>query len=307
MFYKPMLAKTFDENKHQCVWNGEYVLEEKFDGHRFQYEKGLYRSRNGNWISLDLRLRTCAVLDGEIIVDPRLGIPTGHSDVSHWLVEDQSKLVVVLFDILVDDDSELDFVESETQLWRRREHLEELYDRIGSDRVWMAKQIEQDKKAVYDSLIDAGREGAVLKKIDSPYVPGSRGLAWVKMKSWDPIDVVITDCESTPTEWRVRPGEMDRQTGLISVDGTHTQSWLDGNVGLSYGYYDLNGQLKRVGALGWTGQREELAQYVGRVASVKTYGKVNSSGCLNHPVWLEWRDDKDASECVFSFEEGVVV
>ena len=306
-FVKPMLAKSYEDGKHEFVWNGNYVMEQKWDGYRFQLVDNCLYSRTGKPLGFEPPFKCNAQLDGELVVDPRLGIEQGHGAVSHWLAHDHSKLVMVLFDILVDDDGERDFVDIEFPLSYRRDRLNRLYERIGSDRVWMSKQIEIDKRAVYDSLMEDGCEGAVFKKIDSPYVPGSRAANWVKRKAWDPVDVVITDCLSKPSEWRVRPGEVDSQTGQILPDGDHSEPWKMGYVGLSYGYYDTKGCVIRVGGLGFTGPAHEMTKFVGRVASVKTYGKVNPTGALNHPVWLEWRDDKDASECIFNFEKGVLV
>jgi hypothetical protein len=87
--------------------------------------------------------------------------------------------------------------------------------------------------------------------------------------------------------------QLDKQTGLVSVEGIHAENW-DRYVGLSYGYYDTDGKLVRVGSTGQTGPKEEMERFVGFVGSYKSYGRVNETGALNHPVFLEWRDDKDA-------------
>jgi DNA ligase-1 len=44
--------------------------------------------------------------------------------------------------------------------------------------------------------MDAGHEGLMAKKLDSPYTPGSRGKRWLKIKPvLDPLDLVITAAE----------------------------------------------------------------------------------------------------------------
>ena len=44
--------------------------------------------------------------------------------------------------------------------------------------------------------IDAGHEGLMAKKLDSPYTPGRRGKRWLKIKTiLEPLDLVITAAE----------------------------------------------------------------------------------------------------------------
>lgn len=301
MFLKPMKAKAFEEGKHDFVWNGNYVFEQKFDGFRCQYVDGQFLSGTGKPFSFEPPFVSKAQLDGELIVDPRLGIPDGHAEVSHWLAHDHSKLVLVLFDCMYDGGDTTPWAWSE-----RRKILEDIHARIGGPNVWMSQLIWEDKKKTYDMLVENGKEGAVFKKVDSPYVPGSRATNWIKMKAWDPVDVVIVDCDAEPTEWRVRPGQIDKQTGLVSVEGVHAENW-GVHVGLSYGYYDPKGNLVRVGSTGQTGPKEEMRQYIGSVGSYKSYGRVNETGALNHPVFLEWRDDKPATDCAFNFEKGEMI
>jgi hypothetical protein len=97
---------------------------------------------------------------------------------------------------------------------------------------------------------------------------------------------------------------VDSQTGLILPEGDHTEPWKLGYVGLSYGFYDTAGKLRVVGSTGVTGPRSEMEKYVGTVASFKCFGKQYGTGALQHPVWIAWREDKDAEECVFEFKEA---
>ncbi len=302
-FIKPMLAKSFEVDKHDFVWSDDYVMEVKWDGYRFQLVDNCLYSRTGKPLEFKPPFEVDAQLDGELIVDPRLGIEQGHGAVSHWLAHDHAKFAMVLFDVLSLGDRDVTSYE-----WReRRVFLEDIHRQVGGNNVWISKLIWEDKQHKYDILVNNGVEGAVFKKLDSPYVPGSRAANWVKMKASNPVDVVITDWNSKPSEWRVKPGDIDSQTGEILLEGDHTGPWKLGYVGLSYGYYDTKGCVVRVGGLGITGPAHEMAKHVGRVCSVKTYGRVNSTGALNHPVFLFWRDDKDANECIFDFVKGTMV
>ena len=46
------------------------------------------------------------------------------------------------------------------------------------------------------AAMDAGHEGLMAKKLDSPYTPGARGKLWLKIKPvLEPLDLVITAAE----------------------------------------------------------------------------------------------------------------
>ena len=301
---KPQLARPFKDGKDDWMWEDpDYCGEEKYDGHRTLVLEDEFRSRT--WKVMEPQIEDVfpgkARFDGELIVRPELGIPQGHSEVNHWLSADPSKLKLVLFDCLMSQDGRC---LQGVPLYDRRQILEELYvknikgyDRVSIGVVWIL-----GKKTIYDTILERGGEGMVLKNLWRPYEQGSRS-AWIKKKAWDPVDVVIVDCEASPSEWRVRPGEVDKQTGLVLPEGDHTEPWKLGYVGLSYGFYDEDGRLIKVGSTVITGPQSEMLPCVGKVASFKCYGRQRPTGALNHMVFLEWRDDKPAEDCVFAFNE----
>jgi DNA ligase-1 len=64
----------------------------------------------------------------------------------------------------------------------------------------LTTQIFTYKKARAETFLseamDAGHEGLMAKKLDSPYTPGTRGKRWFKIKPvLDPLDLVITAAE----------------------------------------------------------------------------------------------------------------
>jgi DNA ligase-1 len=64
----------------------------------------------------------------------------------------------------------------------------------------LTTQIVTDKKARAETFLnkamDAGQEGLMAKKLDSPYTPGTRGKRWFKIKPvLEPLDLVITAAE----------------------------------------------------------------------------------------------------------------
>ena len=64
----------------------------------------------------------------------------------------------------------------------------------------ITKQIVTDKTEEAEQFlkeaIDAGHEGLMAKKLDSPYTPGTRGKRWLKIKPvLEPLDLVIVAAE----------------------------------------------------------------------------------------------------------------
>jgi DNA ligase-1 len=64
----------------------------------------------------------------------------------------------------------------------------------------LTTQIVTDRKARAETFLneamDAGHEGLMAKKLDSPYTPGTRGKRWFKIKPvLEPLDLVITAAE----------------------------------------------------------------------------------------------------------------
>jgi len=305
--FRPQLARSFKEGKDDWMWEDPgIVADEKLDGHRIVIMGDRQFSRNGKEKGVRFLERGFPIgckLDGEIIVRRGLGLPGGHSEVSHWLAHDESKLEVVIFDLIAWNSSS-DF--SRFSLTNRLDALSEFeteYSALFGDGVGTATRVYNYKKPFYTRIVDNGGEGIILKKLDAPYAQHSRA-SWIKVKAWDAVDLVITDCNAKPSEWRVRPGAVDSQTGQILPEGDHTESFKLGYVNLSYGFYDQYGKLRVVGSTGVTGPRAEMEQYVGKTASFKSFGRQYDSGALQHPVLIAWRDDKDPEECVFEFKEA---
>jgi DNA ligase-1 len=67
-------------------------------------------------------------------------------------------------------------------------------------KIALTNQLVTDKEAVAKTFlsdaINAGHEGLMAKKLDSPYTPGTRGKRWFKIKPvLEPLDLVITAAE----------------------------------------------------------------------------------------------------------------
>ena len=140
-----------------------------------------------------------AILEGEVIAIDNCGYPIPFQHLMRrfkrvYAIEDMAEKIPVqlyLFDIL--------YLNGESLIalpyLQRRKILAE-----NSGEIPLTKQIVTDKKEDAEKFlkeaIDAGHEGLMAKRIDSPYTPGIRGKHWLKIKPvLEPLDLVIVAAE----------------------------------------------------------------------------------------------------------------
>jgi DNA ligase-1 len=140
-----------------------------------------------------------AILEGEVIAIDNRGYPIPFQHLMRrfkrvYAIEDMAEKIPVqlyLFDIL--------YLNGESLIalpyLQRRKILAE-----NSGEIPLTKQIVTDKKEDAEKFlkeaIDAGHEGLMAKRIDSPYTPGIRGKHWLKIKPvLEPLDLVIVAAE----------------------------------------------------------------------------------------------------------------
>jgi len=280
----------------------EYVAEIKENGHRAEFQRAGWWTTRPTWEDRGRYQHICGaipegcVLDGEL--RPIEG--EGHEKVNHLRASAPEKLKFVVFDILCwRGQSVMD------RMWEtRRRALESLYYSVlmnESNSICLSQTFFGKFGEHLRTVLDHKREGLILKKRDKPYKPGSRCSDWLKAKGTETVDAVITGCDGKPTEWRVRPGQTGKD-GVYYPDGRKTSSHLAGFVGLEYGFHDARtGELKTVGTLGMTGPREKMKKYGGRGAELLSFGSQTPDGCLQHPTFKNWREDRDPRVCVFDF------
>ena len=139
------------------------------------------------------------ILEGEVIAVDKTGSPIPFQYLMRRFkrvhaIEDMVESIPVrlyLFDILYLDGKSL---VSSSYLQRRQTLAENagaipLTSKLVTDN---AKEAEQFLK----ESMDAGHEGLMAKKLDSPYTPGIRGKRWLKIKPiLEPLDLVIVAAE----------------------------------------------------------------------------------------------------------------
>jgi len=303
-------ARPYVERRDSILWNDpHHTCEEKYNGHRIMQEGQVSITANGKEKEIKflqaIELPGDIKIDGEVIVRRDLALPQGHAEVNHWLTHDESKLEYVVIDILKRKNHDLTGNRWVNRVGDLDNFFIDYAGRLQGHRISQSKRIPYGYyRSEYDKILARSGEGIVWKYNHSVWSAGSRA-GWIKLKAWHDVDVVITDCDAKPSEWRVKPGGIDSQTGLVLIDGDHTEPWKLGYVGLSYGQYDQYGKLRVIGSLGYTGPRAELEPLVGRVAICKCFGdQYPTTGAIQHPVFQDWRDDKDPEDCVFEFKEA---
>lgn len=200
-------AEAFDRMGADRVWT-----EEKYDGVRCQLHR---QGARVELFSRDLKETTTAfpelaekaqsighdvLLDGEVLAH-RAGRVLRFFELQHRLGRKQVAaelrrevpVALVIFDLLwLDGRSLLD-----EPLDRRRKLLESL----GVEHPFLLARVEEatgpeDLERIFAETRARGNEGLMVKDPLSPYTPGRRGLAWLKLKRpLATLDVVVTAVE----------------------------------------------------------------------------------------------------------------
>jgi bifunctional non-homologous end joining protein LigD len=253
----PMLAKPGDLPQDQ----DGYGFEVKWDGVRAiaYVEPGRLRleSRNLNDVTAqypevralagELGART-AVLDGEIVAFDADGRPSFErlQRRMHLTSESQVRrrasavpVAYVLFDLLhLDGETLMGLPYSE-----RRARLEAL-ELDGA--AWQTPRVHRgDGQALLAATAELGVEGVVAKRLDSPYEPGRRSGAWIKVKNVHREELEIGG-------WL--PGE-GRRTDRIGA--------------LLVGRRDAEGRLRYCGRVGTGFKERDLEELAARLAPLR--------------------------------------
>ena len=139
------------------------------------------------------------ILEGEAIAVDRLGLPIPFQHLMRRFkrvhaIEDMTEKIPVklyLFDILYLNGESLIAV----PYLQRRQILAENAGEIPITKQRVTDKIEEAEQFL-KKAIDAGHEGLMAKKLDSPYTPGIRGKRWLKIKPvLEPLDLVIVAAE----------------------------------------------------------------------------------------------------------------
>ena len=163
---------------------------------------------------------------------------------------------------------------SERRLW-----LQTLFEEVGTDDlaaegILLVPVFETldseaiDPEALLDTAIGLGWEGVMLKDVHSPYSPGKRTKAWVKLKNCETYDCRIIGFSPGKGRYDGAAGAM-----LVNHKGTVVAVGSGLDDALRLDLYD------------------NPAQYIGKVAEVACQ-QLTPSGSMRHPVLVCIRWDK---------------
>ena len=207
-----MLAHPLEES---VVSLEDYATEWKWDGIRVQLVRTAGQTRlysrtgddiSGSFPEIAAAFESDGVLDGELLVR---GSDQGNADVHGGAaasfnalqqrlgrkvvsakVQAQYPAFVRLYDILIDDEEDvrgLPWVD-------RRARLEKFLPKLDPERFDLSQLIQardfEELAGIRAAARDAAIEGVMLKRRDSPYVPGRRAGLWYKWKR----DPLTADC-----------------------------------------------------------------------------------------------------------------
>jgi len=211
---KLMLAQVADGVAEALAEHGgESAFEYKYDGARVQIHKRggevrvFSRRLTDTTRSLpeivDLVKRNVSagevILEGEVVAVDSVGVPIAFQHLMrrfkrvHGIARaaEEIPLRLYLFDVL--------YVDGESLIghpyFSRRKALAEIAGKI-SLTAQLVTGSRGEAEGFLKAAMDAGHEGLMAKKLDSPYTPGTRGKRWLKVKPvLEPLDLVITAAE----------------------------------------------------------------------------------------------------------------
>lgn len=244
---------------------------------------------------------TPAVLDGEVVAfaDDRPSFERLQrrmhvtSESTARRLAREVPVVFVVFDLL--------WLDGHSTLPLPYEDRRRLLDQLALDGpAWQTPPYYTDGPALCDATREAGLEGVIAKRLDSPYLPGARSRLWLKVKNHQAQEFVVGG-------WQSGQGARERTIGALLL-----------------GYYDPDGRLRYAGKVGTGFTEAELARLQGLLAPLRRdtspfdpsprlrdvafveprlvtqvrFTEWTKAGIVRHPAYLGLRRDTDPAEVV---------
>jgi bifunctional non-homologous end joining protein LigD len=313
---RPMLAMPVDEPFD----NRDWVFEVKWDGVRAilflnKREKVLeLRARKGNDIThrypeitnaidATVKCRESAVLDGEIVVLNKEGVPDFQRHQKRMnvdrardiqLLSTDSPATYFVFDILYLDGRSLeglDFTE-------RREILSNIVK--GSKRIRISDYIEESGRAMFENVSKMKLEGIVAKHRRSKYLQATRSPSWLKIKGIHTQDCVVIG-------YTRGEGNRDGYFGsLILAAHYNGKLRFVGHTGSGFDFDQLEEAFEMMQKFRTDRCPIDHVPYVNRepvwlrpelVVEVK-FNEWTQEMIMRAPIFVRFREDKPPAECM---------
>jgi bifunctional non-homologous end joining protein LigD len=250
-------------------------------------------------------------MDGELVILDEQGRPSFQRlqnrarvsrapDIRHAAVDNPA--TVYVFDLMALEGFDL----RPLPLVKRKAILRKLLPEAGPLR--FSEHFEKNGEALYDQAVGLGLEGIVAKKADSPYKSG-RSDVWLKVRADKTGDFVVVGY----TEPKGSRGGFGALHLGAYRDGTLVYIGRAGSGFTAKQLQEVAADLERL--------RQDTPPFAGPVPAEREsrwvkpelvaevrYKEITGDGLLRQPVFLRFRDDKKAEECVIggSGEWGVV-
>jgi bifunctional non-homologous end joining protein LigD len=242
------------------------------------------------------RLRTSAVIDGEVVAIDAHGTPKSFQflqNIHRQGAKPAYRAAFVAFDLPRLGDRDL----RGRPLGERRAELERLMKAAKGPLLRTSEQAVGDGHALWDRAHREGWEGLIAKRAASRYASGKRTNDWRKLKITHEQEFVVGGW-TDPRESRAHFGSLI--LGVFEADGLR----YVGHVGTGFDEAELARVMTLLKPLATdrcpfvnTPAKKEPPHWVKPVlvAQVK-FGEWTSDGILRHPVYLGMRDDKKARD-----------
>ncbi len=168
----------------------------------------------------------------------------------------------------------------------------------------------EHKKEYFESLIADGREGCVLKELNSLYIMGKKPMwQWMKLKQKDEADLILTGYKDPKVEYAGKNIESWQYWREINgVLRPVTKDYYMGWIGaLELSAY-VNGELTFICYSSGLDEAQKAMikanadNYIGRVCKI-TYMEKTEKGVPRHPRFEMFHESKTAKECTWEFNE----
>lgn len=327
-------ATVDDENDkqvdrlHKLLLSDDYDAEEKIDGcHYLTFGCRLFSTEGCEKTDNYPHLRDFfihlqmpnLILDGEINFPGKTSqyvtrVTGAGSDVACAFQEDNGYVHYTMWDILRTPKGTwlLDKTYRE-----RRVILEQFYARFikGSSLeqyIHLTERRTSNKKQFFEDIIASGREGVVLKKIDSYYIMGKKPMwQWMKLKQKDEADFFISGYEPPKVEyggnniadwpyWKEINGILTPVTKFYYMDwigALQLSAYVDGEPTVVCTCSGLTEELRNTIS-------QNKSTFLNKVAKV-TFMEKTEAGYPRHPRFTQFHESKLPNQCTWELVKGV--
>lgn len=199
---------------------------------------------------------------------------------------------------------------------QRRKLLETFFDTYVKNTpmeqfLHLSSRCVEDKRTFLESILSEGKEGVVLKRLDSVYHMGKKPKwEWMKIKQNDEADLFISGFEEPTREYtggNITQWPYWREVNGISVPVTKLfyMNWI-GAIELSA---FVDGVPKKICTVSGMDERiraqisQDANSYLGKVVRV-SYMERTEAGYPRHPAFVSFHETKTSSECTWELNLG---